>query len=332
MERLSSVENLYRLAVNPAKAFSARDLKITAEDLDLTLTEGSVFVVDTDQGATAVVLLGRGTMSFHPSPETERGQVKIFAGSETLETRFDAAFIRINPADFDSAIAASQLQAKTAEPREFRRAEEVFREDSPKSFMIDLGDLSRDSWSLLPGSSDFLAEVHTKRFGTLTYAKSANEAEDITVFDRKRHHNISLYASKRKVASRGRFYNEDELVDYDILDYDIDATITPDRQWMDGRVRMRLKVRALAIGAITMRLAETLVVQSIVSYEHGRLFGIRVKNQNTLVVNLPTVLTLGAMIEVPSAVMTAARIAKVVDFFQWWAMRGCLCLGVHGRC
>jgi hypothetical protein len=290
MERLSSVENLYRLGLNPAKAFTARDLKITAEDLELTLAEGSVFVADTDQGVTAAVLLGRGTMSFHPSPETERGQVKIFAGSETLETRFDAAFIRINPADFESAIAASQLQAKLAEPRELKRAEEVFRDDAAKSFMIDLGDLSRDSWSLLPGSGDFLAEVHTRRFDTLTYAKSASEAEDITLFDRKRHHNISLYASKRKIASRGRFYNEDELVDYDILDYDIDVAITPDRQWMDGRVRMRLKVRSLALGTITMRLAESLVVQSIVSYEHGRLFGIRVKNQNTIVVNLPTTL------------------------------------------
>jgi hypothetical protein len=306
VERISSVENLYRLAVNPAKAFTARDLRITAEDLDLTLAEGSVFVADTDQGVTAVVLLGRGTMSFHPSPETEKGQIKIFAGSDTLETRFDAAFIRINPADFDSAIAASQLQTKMAEPRELRRAEEVFRNDSQKSFMIDLGDLSRESWSLLPGSGDFLAEVHTRRFDTLTYAKSASEAEDITVFDRKRHHNISLYASKRKVASRGRFYNEDELVDYDILDYDIDVAITPDRQWMDGRVRMRLKVRSLAIGTITMRLAESLVVQSIVSYEHGRLFGIRVKNQNTIVVNLPTTLQRDA--EVTLTVTYAGRL------------------------
>jgi hypothetical protein len=306
VERVSAVENLYRLAVNPAKAFTARDLRITAEDLDLTLAEGTVFVADTDQGVTAVVLLGRGTMNFHPSPETEKGQVKIFAGSETLETRFDAAFIRINPADFDSANAASQLQAKTAEPRELRRAEEVFRDDSQKSFMIDLGDLSRESWSLLPGTGDFLAEVHTKRFDTLTYAKSSSEAEDITVFDRKRHHNISLYPSKRKIASRGRFYNEDELVDYDILDYDIDAAITPDRQWMDGRVRMRLKVRSLAIGANTMRLAETLVVQSIVSYEHGRLFGIRVKNQNTIVVNLPTTLQRDA--EVTLTITYAGRL------------------------
>ena len=50
-------------------------------------------------------------------------------------------------------------------------------------------------------------------------------------------------------------------------------------------------MRSYVLGALTFRLADSLVVQSIVSYQYGRLFGIRVKNQNTLVVNLPTPLT-----------------------------------------
>ena len=48
-ERLSSVENIYRLSLNATKAFTARNLKIAAEDLDLTLPEGSVFVGDIDE-------------------------------------------------------------------------------------------------------------------------------------------------------------------------------------------------------------------------------------------------------------------------------------------
>jgi hypothetical protein len=132
--------------------------------------------------------------------------------------------------------------------------------------------------------------MRTRRFDTLTYARSSAEAEDITLFDRKRHHNIALYPSKEKQAQRGRFYNEDDLVDYDVLDYDLEVAVTPDRQWIDGRARIHLKVRAFVLGSITLRLADPLVVRSIISYEHGRLFGIRVKNQNTLVVNLPTAL------------------------------------------
>jgi hypothetical protein len=305
-ERISSVESIYRVALNGAKQYAAHDLKIAAEDLDLRLAEGSMFVAEIDGGVTAVVLLGKGIVNFHPAPATEKGQVKIFCGSETLETRFDAAYLRVNPADFDSIFTASSLQPVPVEPRTLKRAQEVFRDEAQKSFVIDLGDLSREPWTLLPGQGDFLAEMRTRRFDTLTYARSGTEAEDITLFDRKRHHNIALYASKVKLAQRGPYYNEDDLVDYDILDYDIDVAATPDRQWIDGRVSIRLKVRSTVLGTLTFRLADPLVVQSIVSYQFGRLFGIRVKNQNTLVVNLPT--PLGRDSELSLTIIYAGRL------------------------
>ena len=290
-ERLSSVENIYRLSLNPAKSFAARNLKIAAEDLDLTLPEGTVYVGDIDVGVTAVVLIGRGMLNFHPAPATEKGQVKIFCGSEALETRFDVAYIRVNPAEYDEFFDQAALQPKPVDPGEMRRAQEIFREESQKSFVIDLGDLSRDAWTLLPSSGDFLAELRTRRFDTLTYARSSTEAEDITLFDRKRHKNIALYPSQERALRRGQAsYNEDDLVDYDVLDYDIEVAADPGRHWIDGRARLRIKVRAYVLGTLMLRLADPLVVQSIVSYEYGRLFGIRVKNQNTLVVNLPTTL------------------------------------------
>jgi len=139
-ERMSSVENIYRVTLNPAKQYAAATLKIAAEDLDLTLTDGSVFVADIENGVTALVLLGKGTINFHPAPATEKGQVKIFCGSETLETRFDTAFIRINPGDFESVFAASALRAVAVDGRMLKRAQDVFRDEAPKSFGIDLGD------------------------------------------------------------------------------------------------------------------------------------------------------------------------------------------------
>src|SRR5204862_3197440 len=125
--------------------------------------------------------------------------------------------------------------------------------------------LSRETWSLLPGAGDFVADIRTRRFGTLTYARSGSEAEDITLFDRKRHRNIALYASEQKLARRGPFYNEDDLADYDVLDYNIDLGYTPDREWLEGRARLRVKGPAYAAGTLTVKRAERLVVQPIVS-------------------------------------------------------------------
>src|SRR5262249_386003 len=87
-ERLSSVERIYRVSLNTTREYAARNLRMSAEDIDLTLPEGSVFVGDIDLGVTAIVLIGRGTIHFHPAPDTEKGQVKIFCGSETLDTSF----------------------------------------------------------------------------------------------------------------------------------------------------------------------------------------------------------------------------------------------------
>ncbi len=179
---------------------------------------------------------------------------------------------------------------RPVDPRDLKRAQQIFREESPKSFAVDLADLTRDAWTLLPGPDDFLAEVRTRRFNTLTYARSATEPEDISVFERRRHRNVAIYASKEKLATRGRFYNEDDLAAYDVLDYDIDVTALPNRQWIDGRARMRLKSRMPGLAQLTIKLADSLVVRSVVSDKFGRLFNLRVTNQNTILINLPSLL------------------------------------------
>ena len=285
LRRLSGVDNVYRLSINSTKQFKASHFKLRSEDFDLTLTEGSVFTIDTDQGITGFVLLGRGDLRFSPTPDTEKGQVRIFTGSDTLESRFDAAYVRVGAVDLHADVA--QLVERPVDPRELRRAEQLFREESVKTFGLALADLSSDSWSLLPVAGDFLAEVRTRRFDTLTYSRSRSESEDISLFERRHQRKIAAYASAEKVASYGRFYNEDDLVEYDILDHDIDVVVDPERQWIEGRDTVRLETRAPFISQITMALAETLTVRSVVSDEYGWLFSVRVKNQNTLLVSLP---------------------------------------------
>jgi hypothetical protein len=287
-ERLSVVEGLHRLAVNAVRQFDARGLTITAEDLRLVLEQGTVFTIDSADGVTGLVLFGRGEMQFLPAPEGERSQVRIFSGADTLTAQFDTAFVRLSPGEYGTRLSKDSLKETPIDARMLRRAQEVFAEEAPKSFSLDLQDLSRDPWYLVPGYGDFLAEVRTKRYGTLTYARSSGEAEDVTLFDRAKQRNIALYASPQKLASRGRFYDEDDLVDYDVLHHDIEATIAPEREFVEARARMRIRIRAYALTTLTVRLAEPLTVLGVASVEHGRLLHLRVKNQNSIVINLPT--------------------------------------------
>lgn len=284
---VTAVEGLYRLRLNASAQFAAHNLAIEAEDLRLTLAEGSVFLVDGEAGVTGLVLSGRGIMRFTPAPQTERGQLRIFAGAETLTTPFDTAFVRFSPYEYETRVSAASLTPVPVNARQLRRAEELFAREGPKSFSLDLSELSSDVWYLLPPSGDFLAEIRTRRHGMLTFSRSGVQAEDISLFDRERRRTIALYPSAGRLAARGRSYNEDDVRDYDVLNYDIETTVSPDRDFIEGRARLRLRTRSFSLSSLTLRLSDTLAVTALASVEYGRLLHLRIRNQNTVIVNLP---------------------------------------------
>lgn len=291
MERLSVISGLYRLGLNPEKEFDVRNLTVRGPDLTLELPTGTAFVAETPEGPTAIVLLGRGKMRFSPPDVAEQTQLRIFSGDPDLQADFDAAFIRLRPGDLEWRFGKDSLLPRTASKKDLRKAQNVFDEYIGRTLHLDLTDLSRERWSLTPASGDLIAEIRTRKFGSLTYARAGKDAEDISLFDRRRRRNISVYASAEKLAARGRFYSEDAGAEYDVLHHDIEASFEPERLWIDGRALVLIRIRALALTTLTLRLAEPLTVRSIVSPQLGRLLHLRVVGQNSVIVNLPGTVT-----------------------------------------
>jgi Peptidase family M1 domain len=289
-EGLTSVEGLYKIRVTTNRPLTARNLEVTSEDVVIALHEGTVYLVECDEGVTGLVLIGRGEMRFSPTSAAERGQVKLFSGSDTLTSPFEEAYIRLSPSDYEKRVTTASLTASAPQERLTRRALEIFARESNKSFNVDLQDLSSEAWHLLPPTDDFLAEVDTRRFDALTFTRSSQQAEDITLFRRKDRRTIALYPSVAKLAARGRFYSDDALRDYDVLDYSIDASVDPERQTIQGRARLAIRVRSTALSNVFLRLNEALTVTDVTSVEYGRLLYLRIRGQNNVLVNLPRLL------------------------------------------
>jgi hypothetical protein len=276
-----------RLNLNPSRQFDIRNLTLRGTDLTIEMATGSAFVAETVDGPTAVVLVGRGRMRFAPPDEAERTQVRIFSGSDALTAEFDGVLVRVRPSEFESRFPSDALVRRDAVTAEFRRAGEIFEEFIGKTLQLDLTDLSRDRWSLIPSSGDLIAEVRTRQYGNLTYARAGSEAEDVTIFDRRRRRNIAVYASPAKLASRGQFYSEDDLVDYDVLAYEIEASFSPERLWINGTARLRIKPRSSYMTTMQLKLAEALTVRGVYAQGMGRLLHLRVVGQNSLILSLP---------------------------------------------
>src|SRR5687767_10844480 len=254
IERLTNVSGLFRLALDATTEYDVRGLVVTAPDLTLTLPSGTAFLSRTPDGPTAVVLIGRGRLEFSPQQEAEQGQVRIFSGDEVLKSDFESVFVRINPSEFATTFAAAAMTPRAVDAGHLRRAAQIFETYLPRSFQIDLNDLSTSRWSLVPSGIDFVAEIVTKKFGPLTYARAASEPEDISFFDRRRHRNIAVYSTQARLGSRGPFFSEDDRIEYDIRRYDIQASFSPDRMWVDGTARLTMRARGSFFSTVTLRL------------------------------------------------------------------------------
>jgi peptidase M1-like protein len=295
--RLSTVTGLFRLSLDASAEYDAHNLVINMPDLKLTLPSGRAFVARSLDGPTALVLLGSGQAQFSPKPAAERGQVRIFCGSETLDTGFSAAFVRINPHEFGARVESEALTSRRVDAGDLRHAGEVFDTYVPQSFQINLNDLSTDRWSLVPSPNDLVAEIVTKKYGTLTYARSSTDLEDVSLFDRRRHRNIAVYASETKLRERGPFYSEDDTRDYDITDYYVETAFSPERLWLDGTTRVSLTTRNASMTTLTLRLADPLVVRSVSSPVLGRLLHLRIVGQNSILIGLPMAVASGTKLD-----------------------------------
>ena len=121
----------------------------------------------------------------------------------------------------------------------------------------------------------------------LTYMKSTNDPEDIRFFDRTRSRTIAIYPSKEKLATRGAFFSEDDHIEYDIVNYDIEASFDPRREWMDGKATLLVTAARGPVSTVVLSLAEPLVVRSVLSRRHGYLMALRVSGQDDIIINLP---------------------------------------------
>ena len=284
---LAAFDGLLQIALDSARTFTVHNLAVQAPDFTLKMASGTAFAAEEASGVTALVLLGRADVRFSPPDPGEQGQLKLFDGSPALETTADAAFIRLNPAEFSARISEHSLLPRRDPPVDFGRAQAIFADLAPKTFNLDLADLTDEHWSIEPSPGSFVLEFRTNRYGWLTYSRAPSESEDLTLFDRAHGRNISSYASAEKLAQRGRFYSEDDGTAYDVERYGLDLTFDPARLWISGRGSLRVKIRNTATASITLKLAQPLAVSSVSSPNFGRLLALRIAGQNNILVGLP---------------------------------------------
>jgi hypothetical protein len=294
LDEQGALDDLLKLKLDPTHQFAVHNLAFRATDLTLTMSAGSAFLAEADDGVTAVVLHGRGDVRFAPPDRGEQGQLQAFARQSELAVEVSDVFIRLNPAEFSTRVAEGALTPVTVNADAVADARQIFDQFSPRTYGIDLRDFGQSGWSFEPHAGHVVVEFKAGRLGWLTYARSPSELEDITLFKRTGSKLVSSYASAERLATRGRFYDESANATYRVEHYDLDVTFDPLRRHLRGRASMQLRVMADVVNSITIRLKDDLIVSSVTAPGADRLLAVRLTGQHRLLISLPGTIPRGA--------------------------------------
>jgi hypothetical protein len=277
-EEVGDIDGLVHLSLD-SRAYRAAGMIVRLEDFELTWTRGSLFTSPQRVGPTVLVFVGEGTVRFRPRLESERNQLRHYGGRPELVETVRSAFLRIHPADFHRVLSPARLEPDPAGAARFAAAQRVYREQVEEALVLDTA-LPRSPWWLMPSLGDALVAFRGRR-GVLTYALNRADPEGVTVFDRRRRLQISLYPA----GGRSTSYDEDEDEVSDVLHHDLTVRFQPDRSFLSGEDTLRIRMRAAA-PTVRLRLDDSLRVESIRSAQGGDHPFFRVRHQHSLMVSL----------------------------------------------
>lgn len=292
IEEISRFDGLIALTLDETRQFAVEDLTIEGPDFVARLPSGVAFVSESAGGTTALVLRGRTEITFTPADAAEQGQLVIFTGEPTLTTTADEVFVRVHPDDFRRMVSWRRMEARPVDAAALERARAVFDQRAGLSYHLDLGDMAPGTWSLEPGPASLLVEFDARRHGWLTYARSPEDPEDVSLFDRARFKQISLYRSASAASDAPR-----SDAAFSVRHTDLDLTFDPARQWLSGRASLALSI-GRPLSSLTLKLADQLHVASVWSPELGPLLPLRTAGYDALVLALPGVVEAGRTVTI----------------------------------
>lgn len=278
-EGVGFIDGLVHLSLDPT-GYRADGMTLRFDDFTLVLHRGTIFTSPASMGPTALAFVGDASVRIQPWPETEREQLRQFAGKPELVDRVKAAFVRIHPADLYRVLSPARLEPDAQGASRFVAAQRFYREQSMRSFVLD-SSLPRSPWWLLPGLGDSSATFQTRSHGTLTFTVSTSEPESISLFDRERKRQICLYPQQGRQAR----YSEDDSRSVDVVHHDLKVRFEPRTYVLEAEDTIRLRLLE-PNATVRLRLEEGLHIHSITSAEVGTHLFFRVRHQDSVMVSL----------------------------------------------
>ncbi len=267
-----NLATLYKVKIPAERVERVEAIEIRHADIRLMFRNALIFYDNIPELETALLVIGDGTLSFHPSDPREEHQLELIYKKKTLEDSLEYAYMRFSDLFFNRNIIITRGDRKPARivsEAEKNKAYSLFMRYHRRYFTIE-SPFSQEPLSFLPQGDEAAIEFRGKKVGDLSYIYSDFAAEEITLYDRTRDRFINLYSPEQEAGERRMVITFGQK--YDITDYNIELDFEPRESYISAKARISVLARVSELDALKFRFNPALEILRIYDDERRELF------------------------------------------------------------
>lgn len=279
-DMVGSVSTLYKIKIPSERVERVKSIEIEHVDLKLVFKDALVFFDNIPELETALLVVGKGHVTFTPSDPEERHQLDLIYKKSSLDDELSYAYLRISNYFFQNNVRIEKGKDDyKVSDLEKNNAYSLFSKHYPNSFTIEHS-LTKELYSTLPQGEEAVIDFNGKKYGSLTYIYTPFSDEEVHLYRSRDEKIINLYSSfvgdktKRMVVTFGEMFN--------VANYKIDIDFNPTQSFLSGKAEVEIKPKVDSLERVKLKLNSKLEILRICDQEMHELFYSRDKSRELL--------------------------------------------------
>lgn len=268
---VGELKSLYKIKIPSDRVERVRFFKVRHVDIELSFQEAVIFYDNVPGLETALVVIGKGFLTFSPSLPREQHQLELIYKSKILQKSLDYAYLRFSNSFFRNNISITQASIKNSRPisqAEIDKAQSIFSRHYPSSLAIE-NSLNKELLSFVPKDEQAIFEFKGDDSDPLTYIYSPFAQDKVTLINIKKEKLISLYSPPEE-GKKKLFISFGQK--YDIESYKIDIDFNPKISYLSGKASVEISSKVGSLDSIKFKLNPQLQILRIFDEEKNELF------------------------------------------------------------
>ena len=265
-----AMSRLYKIRIPSGRAVRARRVEVRDVDVRFTFTDAAVFYDNLPDIDTALVVIGRGRVSFTPGDANEKHQLELLYKKDRIEDDVESLFVRCSPAGFGSIVIDPDAEGDPISQAERDKAAAVFERNYPRSFTIE-SSVDGSRLSFLPQGDEAAMEFKARKTGELVYIYYPFSDDEVSLYDHGKERTICLYSPAEQSPPLKRMFLSFEEK-FDVSAYALDLSLTPSSSHLSARARIEVVPKVDRLDSLKFRFNPDLEILKITDDENRELF------------------------------------------------------------